>query len=100
EIIREEDPTMRVTLLEHLKQLHTVEWDNFVKDTKILAEEAGMFAGPNAFGLDEKGQSKTDDLPFYCIGFKNAAPEFTLHTRIWVSLCAQTLWLARRTFNT
>ncbi|KDQ56816.1 glycosyltransferase family 48 protein [Jaapia argillacea MUCL 33604] len=92
EIIREEDPTMRVTLLEYLKQLHTVEWDNFVKDTKILAEEAGMFAGPNAFGLDEKGQSKTDDLPFYCIGFKNAAPEFTLRTRIWASLRAQTLY--------
>ena len=33
-----------------------------------------------------------DDLPFYCIGFKSAAPEFTLRTRIWASLRAQTLY--------
>ncbi len=75
EIIREE-PQSRVTLLEYLKQLHPVEWDNFVKDTKILAEETeganGGFAG------DEKSQNKADDLPFYCIGFKSAAPEYTL----------------------
>lgn len=39
EIIREEDDTTRVTLLEYLKRLHPTEWDNFVKDTKFLAEE-------------------------------------------------------------
>ncbi|KAI0340296.1 1,3-beta-glucan synthase [Trametopsis cervina] len=92
EIIREEDQNTRVTLLEYLKQLHPVEWDNFVKDTKILAEESAMYNGPSPFGTDEKGQSKTDDLPFYCIGFKSAAPEFTLRTRIWASLRAQTLY--------
>ena len=43
EIIREEDQHARVTLLEYLKQLHPVEWDNFVKDTKILAEESAMY---------------------------------------------------------
>ncbi|KAK7062827.1 1,3-beta-D-glucan synthase [Paramarasmius palmivorus] len=91
EIIREEDKQTRVTLLEYLKQLHPVEWENFVKDTKILAEESAMFNGPSPFG-DEKGQSKTDDLPFYFIGFKSAAPEFTLRTRIWASLRAQTLY--------
>lgn len=78
EIIREE-PQSRVTLLEYLKQLHPIEWDNFVKDTKILAEESTSFGGPSPFGgIDEKGTSKTDDLPFYCIGFKSAAPEYTL----------------------
>ena len=92
EIIREEDQNTRVTLLEYLKQLHPVEWENFVKDTKILAEESAMFNGPSPFGNDEKGQSKMDDLPFYCIGFKSAAPEFTLRTRIWASLRAQTLY--------
>ncbi|KAK7680380.1 1,3-beta-D-glucan synthase [Cerrena zonata] len=93
EIIREEDQNTRVTLLEYLKQLHHVEWENFVKDTKILAEESDMYNGPSPFGAtDEKGQSKTDDLPFYCIGFKSAAPEFTLRTRIWASLRAQTLY--------
>ncbi|KAL7284815.1 hypothetical protein ACG7TL_002125 [Trametes sanguinea] len=90
EIIREEDQNTRVTLLEYLKQLHPVEWDNFVKDTKILAEESQMYNGSSPF--DEKGQSKADDLPFYCIGFKSAAPEFTLRTRIWASLRAQTLY--------
>lgn len=90
EIIREEDQNTRVTLLEYLKQLHSVEWDNFVKDTKILAEESAMYNGPSPFG-DEKVQ-KTDDLPLYCIGFKSSSPEFTLRTRIWSSLRAQTLY--------
>ncbi|KAK0194241.1 1,3-beta-glucan synthase [Armillaria mellea] len=92
EIIREEDKNTRVTLLEYLKQLHPIEWENFVKDTKILAEESAMFNGTNPFGDNEKAQSKTDDLPFYFIGFKSAAPEFTLRTRIWASLRAQTLY--------
>ena len=84
EIIREEDHNTRVTQLEYLKQLHPVEWDNFVKDTRILADEHP--------GDDEKVINKSDDLPFYCIGFKTASPEFTLRTRIWASLRAQTLY--------
>ena len=67
-----------------------------MKDTKILAEESGNFAGDAPFGFeDEKSNlkgGKTDDLPFYCIGFKSAAPEYTLRTRIWSSLRAQTLY--------
>ncbi|KAF8870391.1 1,3-beta-glucan synthase component-domain-containing protein [Gymnopilus junonius] len=70
EIIHEEDQNILVTLLEYLKQLHPVEWENFVKDTKILAEECAKFNGVNPFAHDEKGQSKVDDLPFYFIGFK------------------------------
>ena len=89
EIIREEDQNTRVTLLEYLKQLHPVEWDNFVKDTKILAEETSNFDGTSS--TNEKG-SRADDLPFYCIGFKTSAPEYTLRTRIWASLRAQTLY--------
>ncbi|CAE7218516.1 unnamed protein product, partial [Rhizoctonia solani] len=95
EIIREEDQNTRVTLLEYLKQLHPIEWENFVKDTKILAEESAMFNGINPFGngSDEKGGgNKTDDLPFYAVGFKSSSPEFTLRTRIWASLRAQTLY--------
>ncbi|KAG0366477.1 1,3-beta-D-glucan synthase [Gamsiella multidivaricata] len=102
EIIREEDQNTRVTLLEYLKQLHPVEWDNFVRDTKILAEESTMFgsatSGIGFAGDSEKGsikemsKAKNDDLPFYCIGFKSAAPEYTLRTRIWASLRAQTLY--------
>ncbi|TDL14938.1 hypothetical protein BD410DRAFT_845595 [Rickenella mellea] len=41
---------------------------------------------------DEKSPSKMEDLPFYCIGFKSAVPEFTLRTCIRASLQAQTLY--------
>lgn len=37
-------------------------------------------------------QSSHDDLPFYCIGFKSSKPQYTLRTRIWASLRAQTLY--------
>jgi len=92
EIIREDEPYSRVTMLEYLKQLHPHEWDCFVKDTKILADETSQFNGD--FEKDEKdtAKSKIDDLPFYCIGFKSAAPEYTLRTRIWASLRSQTLY--------
>lgn len=98
EIIREEDQYSRVTLLEYLKQLHPVEWECFVKDTKILAEEtAAQELGEDPQDLSEKIDEdglklKIDDLPFYCIGFKSAAPEYTLRTRIWASLRSQTLY--------
>ncbi|KAF8635567.1 hypothetical protein AX15_000217 [Amanita polypyramis BW_CC] len=90
EIIREEDQNTRVTLLEYLKQLHPIEWDNFVKDTKILAQESDVFNGANPYPGDEK--NKADDLPFYFFGFNKSSPEFTLRTRIWASLRAQTLY--------
>ncbi|EMC99957.1 glycosyltransferase family 48 protein [Baudoinia panamericana UAMH 10762] len=92
EIIREDEPYSRVTMLEYLKQLHPHEWDCFVKDTKILADETSQFNGD--FDKTEKDtqKSKIDDLPFYCIGFKSAAPEYTLRTRIWASLRSQTLY--------
>ncbi|GJE95140.1 glycosyltransferase family 48 protein [Phanerochaete sordida] len=90
EIIREQDQNTRVTLLEYLKQLHPVEWDNFVKDTKILADESGSF--DTASSPNEKSKARADDLPFYCIGFKTSAPEYTLRTRIWASLRSQTLY--------
>ncbi|KAI8066573.1 1,3-beta-glucan synthase component-domain-containing protein [Gongronella butleri] len=99
EIIREEDAYTRVTLLEYLKQLHPAEWDNFVKDTKILADEELHDEIKNSTtNLSEAStekdstKSKVDDLPFYCIGFKSSKPEYTLRTRIWASLRAQTLY--------
>lgn len=94
EIIREDDQFSRVTLLEYLKQLHPVEWDCFVKDTKILAEETAAFEGNDEEDSEKEGgmKSQIDDLPFYCIGFKSAAPEYTLRTRIWASLRSQTLY--------
>ena len=92
EIIREDEPYSRVTLLEYLKQLHPHEWDCFVKDTKILADETSQFNGDDDKGEKDTAKSKIDDLPFYCIGFKSAAPEYTLRTRIWASLRSQTLY--------
>lgn len=89
EIIREDEPYSRVTLLEYLKQLHPHEWDCFVKDTKILADEATPGREDNEA---EAVRNKIDDLPFYCIGFKSSAPEYTLRTRIWASLRSQTLY--------
>lgn len=50
EIIREEDQNTRVTVLEYLKQLHPIEWDNFVKDTKILVEESDHHKRDNQGG--------------------------------------------------
>ncbi|KAI8137499.1 1,3-beta-glucan synthase component-domain-containing protein [Fennellomyces sp. T-0311] len=98
EIIREEDQNTRVTLLEYLKQLHPVEWENFVKDTKVMVDEAGCNDNDRSASVlsdvteKETDKSKIDDLPFYCIGFKSAKPEYTLRTRIWASLRAQTLY--------
>lgn len=92
EIIREDEPYSRVTLLEYLKQLHPHEWDCFVKDTKILADETSQFNGDGEKTEKDAAKSKIDDLPFYCIGFKSAAPEYTLRTRIWASLRSQTLY--------
>ncbi|KAK3819724.1 MAG: glucan synthase [Benniella sp.] len=101
EIIREENQNSRVTLLEYLKQLHPVEWDNFVRDTKVLAEESNTFSdasglGPNVLNSNKDShremEKRNNDLPFYSIGFKSAAPEFILRTRIWASLRAQTLY--------
>ena len=92
EIIREDEPYSRVTLLEYLKQLHPHEWDCFVKDTKILADETSQFNGDYEKTEKDNAKSKIDDLPFYCIGFKSAAPEYTLRTRIWASLRSQTLY--------
>lgn len=91
EIIREDDPYSRVTLLEYLKQLHPHEWDFFVKDTKVLADETTMDSG-DVSDTEKGAAKKIDDLPFYCIGFKSSAPEYTLRTRIWASLRSQTLY--------
>ena len=92
EIIREDEPYSRVTLLEYLKQLHPHEWDCFVKDTKILADETSQLNGEYEKSEKDTAKAKTDDLPFYFIGFKSAAPEYTLRTRIWASLRSQTLY--------
>ncbi|RSL80824.1 1,3-beta-glucan synthase component FKS1 [Fusarium oligoseptatum] len=92
EIIREDEPYSRVTLLEYLKQLHPHEWECFVEDTKTLADETSRGVDERDNNSEGTARRKIDDLPFYCIGFKSSAPEYTLRTRIWASLRSQTLY--------
>ncbi|KPM42807.1 1,3-beta-glucan synthase component FKS1 [Neonectria ditissima] len=90
EIIREDDHYSRLTMLDYLKQLYPHEWSCFVQDTKALVNES-----PSAEDSEPSGneaREKIDDIPFYCIGFKSSAPEYTLRTRIWASLRSQTLY--------
>ncbi|RHZ76458.1 hypothetical protein Glove_197g82 [Diversispora epigaea] len=96
EILREEDQNSRVTLLEYLKQLHPIEWDNFVKDSKGVEEKnmtpQSSLLNKNVLSKESIKDKKNDDLAFYSVGFKSSAPEYTLRTRIWASLRSQTLY--------
>lgn len=87
EIIKEDDRHSNVTLIEYLKQLYPLEWNNFVRDTKMMAEE---FEG----GSSETPTSKEskEDIPFHTIGFKSGTPEYIMRTRVWASLRSQTLY--------
>lgn len=89
EIIREESTNSKVTLLEYLKQLHPVEWNCFVQDTKGTYQQDLM--QDTAFEQDD-AKEKVNDLPYYCVGFKSSDPEYTLRTRLWASLRSQTLY--------
>ncbi|ORX89476.1 1,3-beta-glucan synthase [Basidiobolus meristosporus CBS 931.73] len=95
EVIREEDRNSKITLLEYLKKLYPAEWENFVNDTKVLAEENNMYPSDNEASFQtNKSTSKRrlEELPLHCVGFKTSAPEYTLRTRIWSSLRSQTLY--------
>lgn len=149
EIIKEESSKSKITVLEYLKQLHPLEWDCFVRDTKLLnieknavdkiskemekqrekvelgaeegeeeeedeenEEERQLRIRDNSLrteaaktgnGKDEKKneddgreedlvQKKINDLPFYFFGFSSSEFSYTLRTRIWASLRAQTLY--------
>lgn len=106
EIIREDNPFTKVTLLEYLKQLQPSEWEHFVRDSKGIAKHRNDIGGTvcsrsrsaqstdttTADEEDDGPESKYSDVPFYCVGFKQCTPEFTLRTRIWASLRTQTLY--------
>lgn len=86
EIIRELDKYSNVTMLEYLKLLHPKDWEYFVHDTKMLAEEYDSDSSENSIDKMER------DLPYDSVGFKIASPEYILRTRIWASLRTQTLY--------
>ena len=102
EIIKE-DANSKLSLLDYLKSLNKGDWENFVKDTKVslINLEGDYLANcstcvlPTSSAKEEPSQfvrSKIDDLPYYCIGFKDSSPENILRTRIWASLRCQTLY--------
>ena len=63
-------------------------------DTKILAQESDLYDGAFPGAGDERGSSKLDDLPFYCIGFKSARPRIHPAHRIVVTFA--TLFILAR----
>ena len=72
----------KLTLLDYLKQLHSKEWDSFVQDSKMIQTIKEM-------DEDKFVRENMDDLPYYCIGFKDSSPENVLRTRIWAALRCQ-----------
>lgn len=106
--VLKESKSSKVSLLEYLKKLHPSEWDAFVKDTKVLtlisssqgpeySNQSDMIVHRSATesGITDTAKlvkSQIDDLPYYCVGFKDAQPEYTMRTRIWASLRYQTLY--------
>jgi len=92
EIIREEDPNQRVTLLEYLKQLHPLEWDNFVKDTKILAEETAQYGGANPFGT--ANDEKKTDIYLSIVSGLNLLLRNILSERVFGLRCVHKLFIA------
>ncbi|CAI6688230.1 BAF_HP2_G0046410.mRNA.1.CDS.1 [Saccharomyces cerevisiae] len=122
EIIREESPKSKITVLEYLKHLHPTEWECFVKDTKLLSMEKSFLKeaesshdedrleipdalyDPRSSPLSDHTESrklpteddlikeKINDLPFSYFGFNSSEPSYTLRTRIWASLRTQTLY--------
>lgn len=84
EIIREEEKYSHVTLLEYLKLLFPQEWVNFVRDTKMMADEFEPWS--------EKARDDDEDIPYLSVGYKEASPIYVMRTRIWASLRSQTLY--------
>lgn len=88
EVIEEDDKYSSVTLLEYLKKLYPGEWMNFVKDTKLMAEEYEEKSGDS----DVVKGHINEGVPYFLIGYKEATPVYVMRTRIWASLRSQTLY--------
>ncbi|KAI5966138.1 uncharacterized protein KGF55_000447 [Candida pseudojiufengensis] len=79
DLIKEQNYS-KLSLLDYLKQLHPNEWKSFVQDSKMI------------YNLDKLEEEMNEDLPYYCIGFKDSSPDNILRTRIWAALRCQTLY--------
>lgn len=80
EITQEEDKNTHVTLLEYLKLLYPLEWDNFIQDSLKMVEDEC-----------DSEEHEQNELLLQPVGFKNASPPYVLRTRVWALLRAQTL---------
>ncbi|CAI5757767.1 unnamed protein product [Candida verbasci] len=78
----------KLTLLEYLKSLHPNEWTTFVQDSKMIQNMDKEIDEEKSGNLREK----FEDLPYYCVGFKEYSKENSLRTRIWAALRCQTLY--------
>ncbi|TPX39174.1 1,3-beta-glucan synthase [Synchytrium endobioticum] len=95
EIVQEQDPSSSLTLLEYLQKLHSFEWQNFVKDTKMWVADNPTKRREDVLSIihsDHDAKDKIDDIPFQTFGFRDSNPEGILRTRIWASLRSQTLY--------
>ena len=112
--ILKEDKHSKISLLEYLKQIYPRDWELFVEDTKILSlissqplhidnitntgGDVNSYSSGENISYNEEKQSASlikdqiNNLPFYCVGFKDSSPEYTLRSRIWASLRSQTLF--------
>lgn len=84
EIEKEEGRFSSLTIIEYLKQLHPLEWKNFVRDSKILAE------GSSTENYSPK-KSESSHLPKE-VDCESLDLENNMRTRIWASLRTQTLY--------
>ncbi|EGG05518.1 family 48 glycosyltransferase [Melampsora larici-populina 98AG31] len=91
----EEDQNARVTLLEYLSNFTQSNGTILYRRQKSWPRRFPSYASANGQDITSSSnekveKKKSNDIPFYTIGFKSATPEYTLRTRIWASLRAQT----------
>ncbi|CAO3636653.1 unnamed protein product [Cunninghamella blakesleeana] len=97
-----EDGDDDTSFFRKMKSTHIKEGQDI---TDTISTTSSFTANNSDSGMEDEGIIKStsiksyskkfnrlDDLPFYCIGFKDPTPEYTLRTRIWASLRSQTLF--------
>lgn len=82
EILREEDKLSNLTILEFLKNLHPLEWSNYMKDNRLMAEEDLLKLNSS------KRMSSASSSPEIMLQDNEAI----MRTRLWASLRTQTLY--------
>lgn len=63
-----------------------------MSSSRLGDEEEKLTRNASVFDEELLIREKIQDLPYYCVGFSNSDPNYTLRTRIWASLRTQTLY--------